>query len=462
MQNSAICYRIGVFGHYGHANLGDEAIIEATIQNLRDRLPTVQITGLSMDAVDTSNRYGIPAYTIRHLEGNEVKKTDSSAKKANVSHVNFFAASIGVSIGRLWDYLRRIAFLRAMVHSTRFLFRLPRLFWLECGFLYKSYRVARKLDCLFVAGSNQFLDNFGGVWGFPYTLLKWTVLARCAGARVIFVSVGAGPIDSIWSRIFVRGALFLADYVSFRDDGSRKLIEWFGSGGRWQVYPDLAQSLMFESGSRSGASDKPVVGINPMPVYDRRAWCEPDDFRYEHYISQLALFVCRLLRDRYPVFFFATQPSDEPVIDDVISRLDANTIEKYGLPNRWRQCQTVAGIMNALESADIVVPTRYHGTVLALRAGRPVLGICYYRKTREVLKSMDQQQYAIDLDRVCDAELWSRFVTLVANREEETRTIERRGAERCKLLAEQYDCILQLLGIRVDSGANISSSNSNY
>ena len=57
---------VGVFGHYGNENLGDEAIIEAVIQAVRDRFPAAQIYGFSINPADTAQRYGIPAFPIRY------------------------------------------------------------------------------------------------------------------------------------------------------------------------------------------------------------------------------------------------------------------------------------------------------------------------------------------------------------------------------------------------------------
>jgi polysaccharide pyruvyl transferase WcaK-like protein len=444
-RRSGVDYHIGVFGHYGHDNMGDEAIIEAVIQNLRMRQPALRITGFSMTPEDTSRRYGIPAHRIRWRD--RVSPGDGVAGDPAPAETAPVAGEPRPSGMR--ERLKRIALLRFLVQAARFLPGLPRVLWREAVFLRDSYRTVRDLDCLLVAGSNQFLDNFGGVWGFPYTLLKWTVFARFAGARVVYLSVGAGPIDSLWSRIMVRGALLLADYVSFRDAGSRRLIRWFGSGKRWRVYPDLAQSLRFDR-RPPGDGARPVVGINPMPVYDSRSWCDPDDARYERYVGQLARFASRLLRERYPVFFFGTQPSDEPVIDDVIARLDGDLA---ATARRMKPSNTVAEAMHVFGSADIVVPTRYHGTILGLHARRPVLGICYYRKTREALEAAGQEAYAVDLDGLDEADLWRRFEALVANRREELHKIGRADEEAGALLAEQYDAVLEMLGAPVVAAA---------
>ena len=53
-------------------------------------------------------------------------------------------------------------------------------------------------------------------------------MARARGAKIAFVSVGAGPISSSLSKLLFRWSLSLASYRSFRDEGSRKLIESLG------------------------------------------------------------------------------------------------------------------------------------------------------------------------------------------------------------------------------------------
>ena len=63
-------------------------------------------------------------------------------------------------------------------------------------------------------------DAFGlSHWG-PYSLFKWVLMAKLRRCRVLFVSVGAGPIDRTLGRILVKATLSLADYRSYRDEAS--------------------------------------------------------------------------------------------------------------------------------------------------------------------------------------------------------------------------------------------------
>lgn len=58
--------RIGIFGHYGNRNLGDESIIEAVIANLRERLPEAELVCLSIDPADSRERHQLEAFPIRY------------------------------------------------------------------------------------------------------------------------------------------------------------------------------------------------------------------------------------------------------------------------------------------------------------------------------------------------------------------------------------------------------------
>jgi polysaccharide pyruvyl transferase CsaB len=65
-------YRVGITGSYGGLNLGDEAILQSIIAQLRRDLP-VEITVFSRDAEDTKRRHGVErAVPVRSLSRAEV------------------------------------------------------------------------------------------------------------------------------------------------------------------------------------------------------------------------------------------------------------------------------------------------------------------------------------------------------------------------------------------------------
>ena len=66
-------YKVGITGSYGGMNLGDEAILQSIIAQLRKDLPTVEITVFSRDAEDTKKRHQVErSIPVRKLSRAEV------------------------------------------------------------------------------------------------------------------------------------------------------------------------------------------------------------------------------------------------------------------------------------------------------------------------------------------------------------------------------------------------------
>ena len=65
--------RVGITGSYGGLNLGDEAILQSIVAQLRRDLPNVEITVFSRDAEDTKRRHGVErSIPVRKLSRAEV------------------------------------------------------------------------------------------------------------------------------------------------------------------------------------------------------------------------------------------------------------------------------------------------------------------------------------------------------------------------------------------------------
>jgi polysaccharide pyruvyl transferase WcaK-like protein len=448
--------RIGIFGHYGNENLGDEAIIEAVMQNIRRRLPRSSITCFSMRPDDTALRYQVTAFpirktgirnpaTLRLYQPAAVQPSqDDQESLSNKKHRTYAA--------RYKERIKRIPLLYCILKGGKNFAKKLMQLTAEVRFIARSFKILNDIDLLLITGSNQFLDNFGGPWAFPFTLLKWSILAKITGAKVYYISVGAGPINSRLSYYFIRWALMFSDYVSLRDDASKRLIEKTGFPGVISVYPDLAHSLDYKSAEAVkntealNESRLPVVGINPMPMYEPSYWCVADVQRYSGYLDRLATFCSKLLREEYPIFFFGTQRRDEDVIDDILNILVQRLGGAFAQMQIKRKSRSVEELMANLSCADIVVASRFHGTVLSLLAEKPVLAICYHRKARDLMREMDQEDYVLEFDTFTPEDLWERFKRLKKNRHMEVSKIRERNAIYRTVLDNQYDRLFTMRG----------------
>jgi len=427
--------RIGILGHVGTENLGDEAIITALLQQIRDRYPDARIIAFTGHPEDTRDRHGIAAYPIWRGRGG-----GSASPAASPTRLSRLAGGIRAAV-------KVVPGLLTVLKAIRKSARLPWDVLAELRFLVQCQSRLQGIDLLVFAGSNQLNDYWGGAWGFPYTLLKWCVLAKSVGARVAFLCCGAGPLDSRLGKLFIRCSLRLADHRSYRDEGSRRLIAGLGVAGDNVVCTDLAWGLRLAQGAKpEPATSRLTVGINPLPFFDARYWPEHDLDRYQAYIRKLAGFAAWLRERGHNVSFFPTQlRADPPVIQDIRALLPSERATEPEHPLGARPMRSVHDLMLRISTMDVVVATRYHGVLLGAALHKPVVAIAYYEKTRDLMAQIGQSDYVVDIESFDATLLAQRFATMAANIEAIRGQIQQRTQLLRQALAKECDRAFRLL-----------------
>jgi polysaccharide pyruvyl transferase WcaK-like protein len=443
--------KIGVFGHYGNRNLGDESIIAAVIENVRSRVPEADVIGFSLRPLDTAARHRIPAYSIiRQKNGVNFAPPGGELVTEMPSAVEEPLPPLS-TMGRIKQWLKQLPIIGPLLIFVRRSIDVAMIVPAELKFSRSSYTTLKEVDLLIFSGSNQFLDNFGGAWHFPYNLLKWTSMAKITGTRVAFASVGAGPLDGRLSKFFLNRAVSMADYVSFRDMQSRTIMVNAGFSGDGLVCPDLAHSLKRQESSQTypkfvaEGTNQPRVGLNPMPIYDKRYWCDADDDQYGEYIDKLVELSGKIISAGYLLSFFSMQPRDFNVIEDVAAGLKEEKLLESCSEYSIDVVHTVNQLVDLMSNYDLIVATRFHGVVLSLFLDKPTIGICYGKKTEEVLVDMGQRDYFSYFEEFSANDLMSRLRKLEQNKEQQVTKMIAKSVEYRDSLNRQYDTIVGLL-----------------
>ena len=315
----------------------------------------------------------------------------------------------------------------------------------ELKSLFESFFSLKDVNLLVIAGGGQLGDYFEGPWGYPFTICKWCLMARVRKAAVAFLSVGAGPIDSRISKVMLRSALRSANYRSFRDQSSRDLIEQLGVAGRNAVYPDLVHGVDLPIAVTLTRPKIRVVGINPLPYFDARYWAEDRADVYNRYLENLAVFAVHLIDAGYRVLLFPTQIiADPPVIDDLRRRILSISPKPLEDSLLFPRVSTFDELVNAIEATDLVVACRFHGIIVSLAAGRPVIGLSYNQKTDELMVGMGLGEYVQDIGQCSDQWLISKFQQLVTEADVVRHRIDARRSEYRDALETQYDLLFNL------------------
>ena len=446
VKNNQHTETVGVFGHVGNRNLGDEAIIAAVIENIKERLPNANIYGFTLKPIDTTERHGIKAFPIRRLthqtEGSSYQSDPLSPEDSPQIVKESLIQKIKL---RLKGKARLYSFL---VQARDAIVNLSEI-QSEFKFLIQCYKNLKSVDLLLICGSQQLIDYVqGGGFGHPYTLFKWSLIAKILKKKVAYLSVGAGPIRSKSGKFFAKKALSYASYRSYRDEASLECIQQLKIPGRMRLCRDLAFSLKLNKSRIVAESEMSprIVGINPVPFYDENSWIGGGRSAYDQLINKLSDFALWLIEDGYHIHLFPTQLNlDPPVIEDICR----NMIKIIGPQVQDRlviqSINSIDTLINAISKMEIVVATRYHGVVLPYVLHKPVLGIAYHQKTLDLMKQMMQSEYAMTISGLTLDDMKKRFSELKKHKKEAIERISLES-EKWKIeLEDQFDEVINLI-----------------
>lgn len=425
--------RIGLLAHCGTGNLGDEATVAAVLQNIRSRCPAASVAGLSMDPEDTARRHGIPCFQMRQSIFPFEPEWSSMSRPVGPARFTDKLKALLKKTGPVF---------RAAKSIRRALIVRPAKFIREIVFLGRSLPLVCELDLLVVCGGGQLLD-WGGPWAFPYTLFKWIFLAKCAGAKCIFLNSGAGPLDAPLSRWFARRALSMSNYVSLRDRVSGELLRKIGFKGKMSVVADSVWGLRLPGGlpeRRREPGRELVIGLAPMAYGDTsRHWVD-DTSAYRRLIESLAEFSGRMLERGHRIKLFSSDIwFDSRALADLEAAIRSSHPAVAADRLTREPIANLEDLLAALSRVDCYVTCRFHGVIIASLLSVPSLALAPHPKVVAVMKDLGLSDYCVDITK-CDAkDLTAKFDHLVDNMDQVKTRIRLRVEQYQYLLATQFN-----------------------
>jgi len=409
--------KIVVFGTFGVGNIGNECTLEAMLRNIRRYLPSAEILCICSGPEETTANYGIQAFPIRHA----------------VSDDQLFGAHA-----------------RSDNTLVRGLRKLVRLSMEPCRW-YKAFKILKGKDMLLITGLGM-LGDFGiSPFGLHYDILGWSIVAKLCRCKLEFVSVGVGPIRDPVSRWFVKTALALGDYRSYRDRFSKEYLEGIGfSTMSDRVHPDLAFSLpkaMLPASKKRG-DHKAVIGVGLIEYHDRRGRSENGDRNYRKYLASVAGVVCMLMDRGYTVrLLIGDTRYDQGVRRDLRVLLEARGQEYVDARLVDEPASSGAELLSQLAVTDVVLASRFHNVLLAIMLRKPVVAVSYHEKIVSLMDEFGLSEFCHDIEDFDADKLIGQITTLERDKGSVKRrtAIEQRSEVYRKLLDEQYEFIFSML-----------------
>ena len=267
------------FGHFGSANFGNEITFQAALYHFRRRWPEARFACVCTNP-------GALAAT-QKIDSVPISRDFGGSSKPRTGFVRLLRK---IFIGMPREMLR----------------------WGE------AFKALRGADTLIVPGTGLLTDAYGlQGWG-PYSLFKWSLIARVRCCKLLFISVGAGPLYSALGRGLVKSALSMADFRSYRDDTSINYLKKCGfptNGDR--IYPDLVFSLPESAmpNIENRGKRRRVVGLGLMWYAGKYSTAEPNDAIYRQYLETLVAFSKWLLEHDYDIRLLLGESADWTVLE---------------------------------------------------------------------------------------------------------------------------------------------------
>lgn len=375
--------KIGIFGNFGIGNFGNEATLEAMLNFLKKWGSKFELTCICTNPDRVQIDHGIRAVSLNRSTPGLTRKI------ANISH---------------------------------------------------AVQTMREFDVLIVPGTGILNDYCSPPFGMPYTLFRWCLAARANGARIAFVSIGAGPLYHRLTRWFFKRSASMATYRSYRNGFSREYLKGMGlnvEGDR--VYPDLAFALPEppQPGLQGAGSGSLRVCIGAMHYQGWRGHLETDDRIYENYLGKLKQFALWQLDQSNSVTLIMGDERDERAVKDL---RQAIVNERPSLPEgrlRAEIAQSRHDVMRHMSDADVVIGTRFHSLVFALMMGKLTISTGYSDYHAELMEASGLGEFCQHTDNFNVETLIAQFSELISRRNRyETLVRERAHAAR-ESLADQ-------------------------
>jgi len=397
--------KVAFFGHFDATNFGNESTLQAILYHFRCFQPEAEVICISTGPEATMATH--------HIEAIPVAET--------------FIKS-WVPRNPLTRVLRRVC-IGLPSEPYRWVKGLMRL---------------RRTDMLVIPGTGLLTDAYGLLsWG-PYNLLKWSLIAKVCRCKLLFVSVGAGPVYGAPGRCFVKSVLRLADFRSYRDNSTMQYLQGIGfHTDNDRVYPDLAFSLPEAVIPHQNTSKNPrsVVGLGVMGYAGRYSVANPSDTIYLAYLESLVTFVGWLLAHEYDVRLLSGDLGDTSAKKDFrellrerISPCDEGHIIDEPI-------SSVEDLLLQIAGTDLVVATRFHNVLLSLFCSKPVISISFHHKCESLMSAMGLSEYCLDINDLKADQLIERFCDLERNCHEIKSSISAKAREYRDALDQQYQII---------------------
>jgi polysaccharide pyruvyl transferase WcaK-like protein len=384
--------RIAFYGFLGSGNIGNDASLETVMAWLNANHPQVEVSCISNAPAEVRARYGIPSVAMtRH-------SSDHHGRRAIEAPARI--------LGRLID-------------------------------IWRSYALAGSADAVIVPGMGVLEESLRvRPWGLPFGLFLMAAACRLRRRPFVLLDIGAERATNPITRWLSVATVGLAAHVSYRDHWSAAGMARAGARDPDAVAPDLA--FAHPGPTRANPeSGRLVVGV--MAYYGKGDDPQRGADVRRKYVATLARALAQLAEAGDQVVLVGGDRVDVDVAREMRSAILNASPAVSEDAVLVRDFETFGELSDEMRRAEIVIASRFHNLICALRLARPTVSVGYAEKNRYLMEALEVDGFCQDIMQLDANQLVAQVRAARDNREAQT-TLIRRGA---LAWAEEVECLLE-------------------
>ena len=392
-QSIVTAPRVGLFGYLGSGNIGNDASMESVLRYLGADHPDAVLDAMCMGPERLKAEYGIEAIPLLLHQKYE----------GQASGVRAIALKV---VGKGVDAFRTALWVR-------------------------------RHDVVIVPGMGVLEATLPmRPWGFPYQIFLLCASGRIFGTKVALVSVGASVTNRRLTRWLFNSAARLAFYRSYRDIGSRDAMRQRTPGAAQDhVYPDLVFGI---PAPHYDPGDPQTVGVGVMAYHGANDDRRQADEIYVSYVEKMKSFVRWLVDSGRTIRLLVGDTCDDSVVQEILTDLRAHRPNLEASRVVAEPVSSFAELTRAMAPAGIVVATRYHNVMCALKLSKPTLSIGYAAKNDVLMADMGLSEFCQSARSLDVGRLIEQFTELEGHSAQLRQTMQEHNMAKARLLDDQF------------------------
>ena len=385
--------RVGLFGLLGAGNIGNDASMESVLRYLRAEHRDAILDAMCKGPEQVRVHYGIEAIPLLWYQKYEQRASGVTAIALKV-------------LGKGVDAFRTVSWVR-------------------------------RHDVVIVPGMGVLEATLPlRPWQTPYALFLLCASGRIFGTKVALVSVGANVMNQRLTRWLFDRAARLAFYRSYRDIGSREAMRQRGlDTTQDHIYPDLVFSI---PAPPYDPGDAHTVGVGVMAYHGTNDNRRQADEIYASYVAKMSFFVRWLVDSGRKVRLFVGDAGDDRVLQEILADLQIHRPDLKPARVVAEPVTSFAELTRAMAPVGIVVATRYHNVICALKLSKPTISLGYAAKNLAVMADAGLSEFCQFASRLDVDLLIEQFMELENRSAQLRRKIAERNIANARLLDDQF------------------------